>query len=79
MYLTDNTIAGRTPADLPEETRTVVTSHGAPKLRLIQEALSRARTLRPQADSTARTEAHRSSLQIALHARQRASRELGDF
>ena len=73
---THNTVVGVAPARLRKETRTAVIDNGAPKMRLIHEALSRARMLRPQADSTARTEAYRSSLDIALRARRRADRDL---
>ena len=79
MNTYENTTVGLAPAALHRETRFAVTLNGAPKMRLIQEALSRARTLRPQADSTARTEAHRSSLDIALQARKRANRDLSGF
>jgi hypothetical protein len=54
-----------------------VNPNEAPKLKLIQEALSRARMRRPQAVHT--PEAHRSARQIAMHAQHRASRELGGF
>jgi len=49
-------------------------TNGAPKVRLIQEALSRARMRRPQSDYT--PEAHRPARQVAMEARHRASREL---
>lgn len=49
--------------------------NGATKVKLIQEALSRARTRRPQADHT--PEAHRSARRVAMEARHRANRELG--
>jgi hypothetical protein len=49
--------------------------NGASKVKLLQEALSRARMRRPQADHT--PEAHRPARQIAMEARNRASRELG--
>ncbi|GGQ40001.1 hypothetical protein GCM10010166_03650 [Couchioplanes caeruleus subsp. azureus] len=52
-----------------------MTSHASPKVRLIQEALSRARMRRPQADH--HPEAHRPARQIAMEARHRAARELG--
>jgi hypothetical protein len=50
-------------------------SNGAPKMRLIQEALSRARMRRPQSDHT--PEAHRPARQIAMEARHRTACELG--
>ncbi|GAB1642952.1 hypothetical protein KRMM14A1259_33750 [Krasilnikovia sp. MM14-A1259] len=53
-----------------------VNTTGAPKMRLIQEALSRARMRRPQAY---RTEAHRPARQIATEARYRAAGELGSI
>ncbi len=49
--------------------------NGATKVKLIQEALSRARMRRPQADHT--PEAHRSARRVAMQAHQRANRELG--
>ena len=49
--------------------------NGATKVKLIQEALSRARMRRPQADHT--PEAHRSARRIAMEAHNRAARELG--
>jgi hypothetical protein len=52
-----------------------VNPNGAPKVKLIQEALSRARMRRPQADHI--PEAHRPARQIAMQAQHRASRELG--
>ncbi|BCJ54302.1 hypothetical protein Asp14428_57770 [Actinoplanes sp. NBRC 14428] len=52
-----------------------MTSNGTPKVKLIQEALSRARMRRPQADH--HPEAHRPARQIAVEARYRAARELG--
>ena len=45
------------------------------KMRLIQEALSRARMRRPQSDRA--PEAYRSARQIAMEARHRTARELG--
>ncbi|GLY95789.1 hypothetical protein Acsp02_30440 [Actinoplanes sp. NBRC 103695] len=57
----------------PTRETTEMTLNGAPKMRLIQEALSRARMRRPQADP----EAHRSARRVAMEARQRAARELG--
>jgi len=48
---------------------------GATKMRLLQEALSRARMRRPQSDYT--PEAHRPARQVAMEARHTASRELG--
>ncbi|GAA0416277.1 hypothetical protein FHR83_001072 [Actinoplanes campanulatus] len=48
---------------------------GAPKMRLIQEALSRARMRRPQSDRA--PEAYRSARQITMDARSRASRDRG--
>ncbi len=49
--------------------------NGASKVKLIQEALARARMRRPQADH--HPEAHRPARQIAMDARHRAARELG--
>ncbi len=49
--------------------------NGATKVKLIQEALSRARMRRPQADHT--PEAHRFARRVAMEARHRAARELG--
>ncbi|GAB2628435.1 hypothetical protein Aab01nite_22130 [Paractinoplanes abujensis] len=50
-------------------------ANGAMKMRLLQEALSRARMRRPQSDYT--PEAHRPARQVALEARHAATRELG--
>ena len=55
--------------------RTEMTSNGDPKMRLIQEALSRARMPRPQRDRA--PEAYRSARRITMEARTRTSRELG--
>jgi hypothetical protein len=52
-----------------------MTTNGTAKMRLIQEALSRARTRRPQSEFT--SEAHRPARQVAMQARHRAARELG--
>ena len=52
-----------------------MSTNGANKMRLLHEALSRARMRRPQRDST--PEAHRPARQIAMQAHHRASRELG--
>ncbi|GAA2506666.1 hypothetical protein GCM10010435_16160 [Winogradskya consettensis] len=52
-----------------------MTPNGTPKVRLIQEALSRARMRRPQEIHT--PEAHRPARQIAMEARHRAANELG--
>ena len=57
------------------ETETVVVNmNGAPKVKLLQEALSRARMRRPQAGHS--PEAYRPARQIALQARHRAAGEL---
>jgi hypothetical protein len=59
------------------ETETVAMNpNGTTKMRLIHEALSRARMRRPQADQS--PEAYRPARQIAMQAHHRASRELGD-
>lgn len=48
------------------------------ELQLLNEVLSRARMLRPQAGrTTASTEAYRSARTIAMAARTRSARELG--
>ena len=52
-----------------------MTTNGATKMRLLQEALSRARMPRPQRDYT--PEAYRPARQVAMRALHRASRELG--
>jgi hypothetical protein len=52
-----------------------MTSNGDTKMRLIQEALSRARMPRPQRDRA--PEAYRSARRITMEARTRTSRELG--
>lgn len=52
-----------------------MTANGATKMRLLQEALSRARMRRPQRDYQA--EAYRPARQVAMEAHHRASRELG--
>jgi len=49
--------------------------NGATKVKLLHEALSRARMRRPQAGHN--PEAYRSARLIAMQARHRASRELG--
>ncbi len=49
--------------------------NGATKVRLIQEALSRARMRRPQSDRA--PEAYRSARRIAMEGRKQAARELG--
>jgi hypothetical protein len=54
---------------------TSVHPNGAVKVRLIQEALSRARMRRPQSDRA--PEAYRSARQIAMEGRKQAARELG--
>ena len=54
---------------------TEMNPNGEPKMRLIHEALSRARMRRPQSDRA--PEAFRSARQITMQARNRASRELG--
>ena len=54
---------------------TVVNANGATKMKLIQEALSRARMRRPQSDRA--PEAYRSARQIAMEARRRTAREMG--
>jgi hypothetical protein len=60
------------------ETRTVaVNTHGATKMRLIHETLSRARMRWPQADVTTSAEASRPARQIAMQAHNRAAREQG--
>jgi hypothetical protein len=58
------------------ETETVAMStNGAPKVKLLQEALSRARMRRPQAHR--RSEAYRPAREIAMQAHRRAADELG--
>jgi len=52
-----------------------MTPNGATKVKLLHEALSRARMRRPQVDRI--PEAHRPAREIAMQARHRASRELG--
>lgn len=52
--------------------------NGAPKVKLIQEALSRARMRRPQAVLPS-SEAYRPARDIAMKARQRAAREQGIY
>jgi hypothetical protein len=49
--------------------------NGATKVKLLQEALSRARMRRPQAGHS--PEAYRPARQIAMQARHRAAGELG--
>jgi hypothetical protein len=60
------------PAGKPS---TAMKTNGAAKMHLIQEALSRARMPRPQADRI--PEAHRSARRIAMEERHRAAREIG--
>jgi hypothetical protein len=64
-----------TYVDSIREKSAAVTLNGAPKMKLLQEALSRARMRRPQVDYT--PEAHRTARHVAMEARQRAARELG--
>ena len=64
-----------TYVDSIREKSAAVTLNGAPKMKLLQEALSRARMPRPQADRI--PEAHRSARRIAMEARHRAAREIG--
>jgi hypothetical protein len=52
-----------------------MTRNGSAKVRLIQEALSRARTRRPQSELT--LEAHRPARQVAMEVRHRTANELG--
>ncbi|GIF10759.1 hypothetical protein FHX34_101657 [Actinoplanes teichomyceticus] len=52
-----------------------VHTNGVTKVRLIQEALSRARMRRPQSDRA--PEAYRSARRIAMEGRKQAARELG--
>ncbi|MBB2946150.1 hypothetical protein FB565_005908 [Actinoplanes lutulentus] len=54
---------------------TKMTPNGSTKMRLIHEALSRARMRRPQSEVA--PEAYRSARRIAMEARNRAGRELG--
>ncbi len=63
------------PQPLIKKPETEMSLNGAPKVKLIQEALARARMRRPQADHT--PEAHRPARQVAMEARRRAARELG--
>jgi hypothetical protein len=49
--------------------------NGATKVRLIQEALSRARMRRPQSDRA--PEAYRPARRIAMEGRKQAARDLG--
>jgi hypothetical protein len=58
-----------------ETENVAMNTNGATKVKLLQEALSRARMRRPQADQS--PEAYRPARQIALQALNRASRELG--
>jgi hypothetical protein len=58
-----------------ETENVVVNTNGAPKVKLLQEALSRARMRRPQAGHS--PEAYRPARQIAMQARHRAAGELG--
>ena len=74
MSLITPTVGVR-PAPLTEK-RTAVNPNATSKVKLIHEALSRARMLRPQA-VTSSSEAHRPARQIAMQARSRAAREQG--
>jgi hypothetical protein len=69
--------AGATPADHTQNTILAV-PNGAPKVKLIQEALSRARMRRPQAVISS-SEAYRPARDIAMKALQRAAREQGIY
>ena len=76
MYPFNTTFAGRMPAPRIEKTNTDA-GDGARKMKLIQEALSRARMRRPQAVHIPSSEAPRPARQIAREARRRAAREQG--
>ena len=65
------------PAPAIQNTVTAV-PNGAPKVKLIQEALSRARMLRPQAVLPS-SEAYRPAREIAMKARRQAAREQGIY
>lgn len=69
--------AGVIPANPMQYTATAV-PNGVPKVKLIQEALSRARMRRPQAVFPS-SEAYRPAREIAMKARQRAAREQGIY
>ena len=68
--------AGPVPAI--QNTDITAVPNGAPKVKLIQEALSRARMRRPQAVLPS-SEAYRPARQIAMQARRRAAREQGIY
>ena len=63
------------PMDTDYRKRSTEMRTNGTKMRLLQEALSRARMPRPQSDYT--PEAHRPARQVAMEARHTASRELG--
>lgn len=63
------------PAEIRKPSTVTVRPNGASKVRLIHEALSRARMRRPQSDNA--PEAYRSARRIAMESRKQAARELG--
>ena len=69
--------AGPAPAIQSTDIITAV-PNGAPKVKLIQQALSRARMRRPQAVLPS-SEAYRPARQIAMQARRQAAREQGIY
>ena len=75
MYPTST--AGPAPATRIDTTVTA-RPNGATKMKLIQEALSRARMRRPQAVFPS-SEAYRPARQVAMQARRRAAREQGIY
>ncbi|GAA0802806.1 hypothetical protein Sya03_03600 [Spirilliplanes yamanashiensis] len=64
------------PAPAIQSTDITAVPNGAPKVKLIQQALSRARMRRPQAVIPS-SEAYRPARQIAMQARRQAAREQG--
>ncbi len=74
MYPISTTV-GTLPTCTTEKSPVAVNPNGVTKVKLIHEALSRARMRRPQVVHT--PEAHRSARRVAMEARHRANRELG--
>jgi hypothetical protein len=70
-----NSIIALPDTDTRKPSIEMTSSNGANKVRLLHEALSRARMRRPQRDYT--PEAHRPARLVAMQAHHRASRELG--
>ncbi|GAA0386840.1 hypothetical protein GCM10009541_32190 [Micromonospora gifhornensis] len=77
MFPNRTRTAGVTPAERKPKSMLHLLS-GVTEMQLLNEALSRARMLRPQAGrTTTSTEATRSARTVAMASRTRSARELG--